>query len=259
MPFASLIGVVFVFNLVLNFDNISVIGMSAASSSTAKKAGLIFLHGLGDGPSGWQALAKQLPALQPRLGDVEYVFPQAPTIPITINGGMRMPGWFDLYDWPIDVGATDDKTGKLWAIEQMEKEIDGLVQRGIPRNRIAVGGFSQGGAIALLTAYHSSPPEHAARPPLAACVALSGWLTMTKEMTLANGSTPLFWAHGEYDDKVLFGHQKFGIEKLKNDGGATDVTSKSYKMGHESNIQEIQDLAMFLDRVFFGQSNKDEL
>ncbi|KAL7556525.1 hypothetical protein ACA910_000988 [Epithemia clementina (nom. ined.)] len=226
---------------------------AASSSTTTKKAGLIFLHGLGDGPSGWRALAKQLPALQPILADVEYVFPQSPTIPISINGGMRMPGWFDLYQWPISVGDPDDKVGKIAAIQQMEGEIQAMVQRGIPRHKIAVGGFSQGGAIALLTAYYSAPPEQAPRPPLAGCVSLSGWLTLSNEIKVANPSTPLFWAHGKYDDKVLFAHQKFGSDTLKS-GGVTDITQKEYPMGHESSRDELIELASFLKRVLFDDT-----
>ena len=85
-----------------------------STSSTSSKAGLIFLHGLGDTPSGWKAIQRQLPSIEPSLSNVEYVFPHAPTIPITINGGMQMPGWFDLYDWPIGIGCTnDDEVSKL--------------------------------------------------------------------------------------------------------------------------------------------------
>ena len=235
------------------------IAMSATSLSSTKKAGLIFLHGLGDGPSGWQGtLIQQLPTFYARLGtDVEYRFPAAPTIPITINGGMHIPGWFDLYEWPINVGDPDDTKGQLAAVQQMEQEIHALEQKGIPRNRIVLGGFSQGGSIALLTSYYSSPPNHKPRPPLAACVCLSGWLTQAKEMTVANPSTPLFWAHGRYDDKVLYRQQEYGIEQLKTNG-VEDITSTSYPMGHESTFNELRDLADFLNRVFFG-SKDDEL
>jgi hypothetical protein len=34
---------------------------------------------------------------------------------------MQMPGWFDLYDWPIGVNAKDDRDGKISAAEQIEK------------------------------------------------------------------------------------------------------------------------------------------
>jgi lysophospholipase-2 len=86
------------------------------------KSAIIFLHGLGDTPAGWSSLQRNLPSIRPRLGvDVHYVFPPAPTVSITINGGMQMPGWFDLYDWPIGVNARDDRDGKIAAAEQIEQ------------------------------------------------------------------------------------------------------------------------------------------
>lgn len=124
---------------------------------------------------------------------------------------------------------------------------------GMPRNKIAVGGFSQGGAIALLTAYYSSPPSHPERKPLAACACLSGWLPLSGDMSVANVQTPLFWAHGQYDDKVLFAQQKFGVEKLSN-AGVSNLDFPSFPMGHESCHQEILELADFLENAIFGET-----
>ena len=111
---------------------------------------------LGDSPAGWSSLQRTLPSIRPNLGrDVHYIFPPAPTIGLTINGGMEMPGWFDLYDWPIGISAKDDREGKLAAVEQIEETIERLESElGIPPSRVVVGGFSQGAAIALLAAYH---------------------------------------------------------------------------------------------------------
>ena len=96
--------------------------MSASTEQCNGKSAVIFLHGLGDTPAGWSSLQHNLPSIRPKLGmDVHYVFPPAPTIAITINGGMQMPGWFDLYDWPIGVNARDDRQGKIAAVEQLEK------------------------------------------------------------------------------------------------------------------------------------------
>ena len=64
----------------------------STSTSNKKSAALIFLHGLGDTPAGWSSLQFNLPQLKKRLGNVVYVFPPAPIIPISINGGTEMPG-----------------------------------------------------------------------------------------------------------------------------------------------------------------------
>jgi lysophospholipase-2 len=241
--------------------------VSAAMST--KSAALIFLHGLGDSPAGWSSLQESLPRIQPSLANVEYVFPPAPTIALTINNGAAMPGWFDLYNWPIGVGSQDDRVGQLQAVRQVEDCVVQLQARGIPRSRIVLGGFSQGGAIALLAAYHDSQAAVAAttttttttesKLPFAACVSLSGWMLLPDEFlngddATARKETPCFWAHGQYDDKVLFEQQKFGVELLSNNG--VRVEHSQWPMGHESHPKEIEQLADFLDRILF-RDNKD--
>ena len=226
-------------------------------SQSPKPAALIFLHGLGDSPAGWSSIQHVLPSLKPSLSKLQYVFPPAPEIPLSINGNMIMPGWFDLYDWPIDVGCKDDKEGMLKAVNQIERTVEKLIKDNqakgldLDRDRIVIGGFSQGGAIALLSSY-LQPLEK----PYAGCVSLSGWLTQKDDMETNISSsvsqTPLFWGHGEYDDKVLFAQQKYGVDFLKDKG--VHVEDKHYPMGHESHPQEMQAFADFLDRVLFQSS-----
>eukprot|EP00536_Pseudo-nitzschia_multiseries_P012440 jgi/Psemu1/298117/fgenesh1_pm.477_\ len=248
--------------------------MSTKSTATYRGA-LIFMHGLGDTPRGWMSLEQQLPRLKPRLNadDVKYVFPAAPTIPITINGGSSMPGWFDLYDWPIGVGSKDDPAGLMKGVEQIKAEVERLqTEEGIPPNKIVVGGFSQGGAVALLSCYHQNLQKGAGAEakPFAGCAGLSAWLTLPKEVAelTDNGNNkedprtkiPLFWGHGTYDDKVLFEQQQFGIETLTNEFGLdwNRITSTQYPMGHQSCEQETKDLADFVDRALFGDVCDDD-
>lgn len=227
--------------------------MSSASQSS-KKGALIFLHGLGDTPAGWSDLKRSLPSYHSRLSDIEYVFPAAPTIPITINGGATMPGWFDLFDWPIAVGSKDDKEGLASAVRVVEDRVDKLEKdHGIPRSKIVVGGFSQGGAIALLTAYRNQ------REAYAGCAGLSAWLTIPEELDVADPAkeTPLYWGHGTFDDKVLFQQQQFGVDKLR-EAGVSSVKDRSYPISHSSHPDEMKDFADFLDGCLFGTA-EDEL
>ncbi|KAL3821650.1 hypothetical protein ACHAXA_006070 [Cyclostephanos tholiformis] len=232
---------------------------SSSSSSVAtnnnncgggSRSALIFLHGLGDSPAGWSSLEDDLPSIRERLGDVHYVFPPAPTIGLTINGGLKMPGWFDLYDWPIGISARDDKDGMLAAVEQIETTVETLEREmGIPPSRVVIGGFSQGGAVALVTAYH----RRRGKVPFAGCVCLSGWLTLKDDLTTVTedvaNATPLFWGHGKWDDKVLFEQQAHGVGRLRELG--MDVTDESYPMGHSSHPKELGAVAEFLERVLF--------
>ena len=87
---------------------------------------------------------------------------------------LEMSGWFDLFDWPIGISAKDDRDGKLAAVQQIEKTVEKLEKEmGIPPSRVVVGGFSQGGAVALLAAYHR---RQEGKAPFAGCVCLSGKL-----------------------------------------------------------------------------------
>jgi len=224
---------------------------SAASQSCGRegKSALIFLHGLGDTPAGWSSLEQQLPSLRNSLGeDVHYVFPHSPTIGLTINGGQRMPGWFDLFDWPIGIKAKDDRPGKIAAVQQIEKTVEELERDlGIPPSRVVVGGFSQGGAVALLAAYHQ---RRQGQVPFAGCVCLSGWLTLKDDLAVTKEvaqATPLFWGHGQWDDKVLFEQQAEGVNKLRALG--VDVTDASYPMAHSSHPKELEAMAEFVEKV----------
>jgi len=232
---------------------IQVKAMSTASSSAAIKnnspAALIFLHGLGDSPAGWSSLEEQMPNLQPSLANLKYVFPQSPTIPISINGGMTMPGWFDLYDWPIGIGVKDDDEGLRQAVQVVEECVKKLESEGVPKDRIVVGGFSQGGAVALRAAFHNESDNG----NFAACVSLSGWLTF-KESKAAD--VPLFLGHGSFDDKVLFEQQNHA-EVILTEQGIKHLESKSYSMGHSSHPQEMTDMAKFLDSILFSKESDE--
>jgi len=108
-------------------------------------------------------------------------------------------------DWPIGIKAKDDREGKIKAAIKIEEAVEKLQkEEGIPPSRVVVGGFSQGGAVALLAAYHRRVEG---KTPFAGCVCLSGWLTLKDELKVTDevkSKTPLFWGHGQWDDKVLF-------------------------------------------------------
>lgn len=93
----------------------------------------------------------------------------------------------------------------------------------------------------------------------AGCAVLSAWLTLPDASTVGKAKqTPLFWGHGKFDDKVLFPQQKFGVEKLREEG--VNITDKSYDMGHSSHPDEMKDFALFVDSCLFksdGNADKE--
>ncbi|CAM9926417.1 unnamed protein product [Discosporangium mesarthrocarpum] len=133
------------------------------------------------------------------LKRTKFILPTADTRPITLNGGFPMPGWSDINglseDAPEDTEGFNKSTERVWAILQAERA------RGVDVGRMVVGGFSQGGAVALHTCLRS--PEK-----LAGCVACSSWVPMRKDYPRALGSAakdiPVAQCHGNQDDVVRY-------------------------------------------------------
>jgi predicted esterase len=216
------------------------------SDTSSTKAALIFLHGLDGSPEAWSLLRQTLPNLRPSLSGVHFVFMTGRPLPITVRDGSVMRGWFDLYDWPIAVSARDDRDGLLASVQHVRQQVQQLVQEeGIPKDRIVLAGFSQGGAVAMLAAY-TDPDRYAG------CVSLSGWLTLAQELqvTTEARSTPLLWCHGTRDDIVPLEQQAHGIQALK-ERGLTSIQEARYDMDHSHVDAEIAAVADFLEQVLF--------
>ncbi|KAL1450938.1 hypothetical protein WDU94_003245, partial [Cyamophila willieti] len=135
-------------------------------ANTKQTSSLIFLHGLGDTGHGW---ASSMAELKPP--HTKVICPTADTMPVTLNGGYPMPSWFDLIS--LDANSKEDEEGIKRAAQKIHSLIDKEVSSGIPSDRIVIGGFSQGGALALYSAL-TYPKK------LAGVVALSCWLPMHK-------------------------------------------------------------------------------
>ena len=153
--------------------------------------------------------------------------------------------WFDIFDWPIGVAARDDRQGLLASADKLQSIVAGLEADGIPANKIVIGGFSQGGAITLLSC-HRYPST------LAGCVCLSGWLTLKDEWKasrVAENTTPIFWGHGTEDPVVLPEQVPAGLQVFRESGPDINIQSQMYPMGHSSHPSEISDLYDFLKSV----------
>ena len=136
-----------------------------ASAVAAMRSPLIiWLHGLGDTGRGWSHLKHELRLPQA----VRYAFPDAPESPVTCNGGYVMTSWMDLETIPIGNGLPDDAKGLADSTQIIHALIDAEVAKGTASEDIVLGGFSQGGAMALLAGY-----SYAKR--LAGVACLSGW------------------------------------------------------------------------------------
>jgi phospholipase/carboxylesterase len=203
-------------------------------------ATVIVLHGLGADGNDFVPIAQELDLAA--VGPVRFVFPHAPVIPVTINNGYRMRAWYDILG--MDLVKREDEPGLRRSMGQVEELLQEEKQRGMPANRIVLAGFSQGCAMALMTGL-----RHKER--LAGIVGMSGYLpiapTTTAERSDANALTPIFLAHGEYDNVVIPERGRASRDMLKAMGYS--VEWHEYPMAHSVCMEEIQDLNGWLLRV----------
>ena len=200
-------------------------------------ATILLMHGLGADGNDFVSFCDELKLSA--VGPVRFVFPNAPVMPVTINGGYRMPAWYDIAG--ADLTSREDEAG----LRKSQLAIDLLIERekarGVPANRIVVAGFSQGCAMALMTGL-----RHKER--LAGIVGMSGYLPLAAitaaEVHAANAGLPVFMAHGVHDPVVPLAGGAASRDALKRMG--YDVEWHQYPMEHSVCAQEVSDLNRWL-------------
>ena len=205
------------------------------------RASVIVLHGLGADGNDFVPIAQEL-ALQP-VGPVRFVFPHAPVIPVTINGGYRMRAWYDILE-AGDLRQRQDEKGLRDSRARVEEIIAREKERGIAANRIVLAGFSQGCAMALLTGL-----RHKER--LGGILGMSGYLplaeTTEQERSDANRLTPIFLGHGSMDTMVPLDAAEKSRDALRAMG--YDVEWHEYPMAHSVCAEEVQAMSAWLNKV----------
>lgn len=206
--------------------------------SAKHTATVIFLHGLGDTGHGWLDGLEGI-----KLPYIKYMCPNAPVAKVTLNAGMQMPSWFDIKS--LKKGCDEDEGGIKASSQRVISLIEEEIKSGIPSNRILIGGFSQGGSVALHTLQTYDKK-------LAGCIGLSTYLSLHKQFDRltkqVNKETMVFLGHGNADNIVSYDFGKL----------SSTVLSKVYKnlefktydgLGHSSSPQEFSDVASFISKV----------
>ncbi len=197
------------------------------------------MHGLG-------ADARDFYGIPPELGlpaelHVRYVFPNAPRMPVTINQGLLMRAWYDVAGFGV---RDQDESGIRRSAEWIDELIGREAARGVPANRIVLGGFSQGGAMALFAGLRY--PE-----ALAGVMCLSGYLllpdALDAEASDANRSVSIFQAHGTADPMVPLALGQGTREGLEQAGYEVDY--HEYPMPHSVCHDEVRDIGDWLAEV----------
>lgn len=202
---------------------------------------VIWLHGLGANGHDFEPI---VPMLRPGPDlPARFVLPHAPNIPVTLNAGMVMPAWFDI--WPMSDGTFDyDQDGVERSAEQIRELVRREIERGVEPQHIVIAGFSQGGAIALYMGLQHDPA-------FAGVLALSTALAHTDALKDVGSApaknTPILMAHGTHDPMIQITRGQHTRDQLAELG--YQVEWKDYPMQHEVCPQEIADIAAWLRRV----------
>lgn len=201
------------------------------------QASVIWLHGLGADGNDFAGIVPEL-ALPVALA-VRFIFPHAPTRPVTINGGYVMRAWYDIAT--LDLSQAQDADGIHTSAQTVHALIAHEQARGVPAARIVLGGFSQGGAIALHTGLRF--PER-----LAGIMALSTYLplaeTLADEAHSANAKVPVFIGHGRDDTVVPLALAQLTRATLTMRGYA--VSWQEYPMAHSVCLPELRAIGVWL-------------
>ena len=202
---------------------------------------VIWLHGLGASANDFVPVVPELGLSSDRA--IRFIFPQAPNRPITINGGLVMPGWYDIKG--VDIKDKEDAVGIAESTSIVLELIEGQVSKGISSNNIIIAGFSQGGAVA----YHSGLRSDKA---LAGIIALSTYLTfadkLESERSEQNLQTPILVNHGSFDAVVPIDLGKASVNKLNELGYSLEWAE--YPMEHQVVMPQIKEIGAWINRVF---------
>ena len=195
-------------------------------------ATVIWLHGLGANGHDFEPIIPELNL--PEKAGIRFIFPHAPSIPVTINGGYVMPAWYDILD--MDFQGQVDEPGIRQSADAIQAFIDREMERGIASDRIIIAGFSQGGAVGYETALTCPTP-------LAGLLALSSYFATWQSIKPdpSNLNLPVQIFHGIYDSVVpeFLGQRTW--QRLNQMGYKTDY--KTYPMDHHVCAEEIKDIA----------------
>ena len=199
-------------------------------------AAVIWLHGLGANGHDFEPIVPELGLS--RAISVRFVFPHAPSIPVTINGGMQMPAWYDIV--AMDLERRVDQTQLLQSARAVGDLIARENTRGITTDKIVIAGFSQGGAVGFELAL--TYPEK-----LAGLLALSTYFATRQSIVPhpVNAKLPIAIQHGTHDPMLSVELAQQSAAVLTEWGYPVEYTT--YPMAHAVCPAQIKDIGRWLN------------
>ncbi len=211
--------------------------------SEPANASVIWLHGLGASGDDFSPIVPALGLAKKKECEnlhIRYVFPHAPSIPVSINGGMAMPAWYDILS--IDVERKINEEQFANSCKQVTDLIEREIERGVASDKIVLAGFSQGGAVAYQAALSSEKP-------LAGLMAMSTYIASKHSIGLqeANKNLAISIYHGTEDNVVPEALAQQALTHLQ--GLGFQPSYKTYVMAHNVSPGQIKDIGEFIANV----------
>lgn len=205
---------------------------------------VLWLHGLGADGNDFVPIVKQL-NLPPEI-PIRFVFPHAPMRPVSINNGLVMRAWYDIYDTNFE--GHEDETGIKASQLLISNLIKQEIKQGIKVENIILAGFSQGGAVALQTGLHHQVGN------LAGIIALSCYLPLAKAWAIDahqyNSMIPILMLHGTHDPIISVSLAETSRDVLL--GAGCKVEWHEYNMEHNVCNDEILLMGEWIKRIIKG-------
>lgn len=219
------------------FDAQDILTVMPRRASRQAELTVVWLHGMGVDNRDFAPFPDEL--LDFGAPVCRFVLPNAPVREISAHPGYPLRAWYDIRSERID--ENEDRLGIEASARRVAALIDEIAASGVPYERIILGGFSQGAAIALHTGLRT-------KNRLGGIVALSGYLPLAprlyKEITDKGRQTSIFMAHGIFDHVIspMIAKQSAILLKEIN----FRFLWKTYPMAHELQKEEMEDLSSFL-------------
>lgn len=217
-------------------DTINDLRILDIKPNTETKAIVIWLHGLGANSNDFEPV---LPIINKIVSGVRYIFPNAPLMSVSVNGGMMMPAWYDISN--PDLGQQQDFAGINASCDKLVGLIAHYKKESSNHIPIIIAGFSQGGVIALTTALTRTVE-------IDGVLALSAYLPelQNHEQTTKKNMN-LLMMHGINDPVVPISHAKKSFENLST--LFTKTQWIEYPMDHTLSFEEIQQIGTWLKAI----------
>jgi len=200
-------------------------------------ASVIWLHGLGADGNDFKPIVSELGL--PADAKIRFIFPHSPSRPVTINGGMVMPAWYDILEMTIERSV--DEIQLRESAKSITEFVENEIKQGISSDRIIIAGFSQGGAVAIETALTFNKK-------LAGLLLMSTYFATKDSIELSNENKeiPIEIHHGQHDPVVPVELSEVSANSLKENN--YQVKTKLYPMEHSVCPQQIKDIGLWINQ-----------